>query len=124
MYRALVFLLLLSGSAWGHEFTPTYPELKQFHIVGLMRVRMYLFNSRKDISYYELGVFDENWNTLGFTPAKKILEVNYLEKKEIDIFIRAKDARRITYICSTSKIPRSQMTPSAVASRICSKVKQ
>lgn len=124
MYRYLIIFLLWSGSVWSHEFTPTYPEVKQSHMAGLMRIRMYLFNSRKDIHYYELSVFDEHWKPLGFSPREKILEVQYLEKKEIDISIRAKDAKRIKYICSTSKTPKSERTPSIITSRICSKVKK
>lgn len=118
-----LLLFLMSGSATAHEWTPTYPELEVSYVPNVLRVRMQLFNSREDVQYYELGVFDADMNPVAFAAAERIVQVKYLDRKSIDIFIREQDRDRTVYICSKSKLLKGEGTASLVASRICSKIK-
>jgi hypothetical protein len=84
---------------------------------------MELFNSRQDVQYYELGVFDADMNSVPFAATERIVQVKYLDRKSIDIYIREQDRSRVVYICSKSKLLKGEGTASLVASRICSKIK-
>lgn len=119
---SLAFLVSVN-SAYAHEMTPTYPELKPSFVEGIYGTSLVIFNRRKDINYYEISVFDNNWNPISFATSSKIIKINYLEKKYFDLYIRSKDLNRTKYICSTSKIQKNTITSATVASKICSKVK-
>ena len=70
--------VLTHGLVWGHEFTPTYPELETSYMPGVLKAEMHLFNSRKDINYYQVSVYDENWNPVKFATESKIIQMDYL----------------------------------------------
>ena len=122
-YLVLVILLLYGHSTSAHEFTPTYPDLKQSYMAGVLFSTMTLFNLRKDVTYYEIGVFDENWEKVPFAVQEKLLSVNYLEKVKVDVFIRSKDRKRAVYVCSKSKLLIEGTERTSLESRICSKFK-
>ena len=122
MYRTLI-LLLLSGSIEAHEFTPTYPILKQSYIKDVLYTTMTLFNARNDVNYYELGVFDENWEKVPFAVQQKVMNIKHLERKKIDVYIKKGDKSRVRYICSISKLLVTGEAKTSISSRICSKVK-
>jgi hypothetical protein len=84
---------------------------------------MLLFNTRKEIRYYSLNVFDQEWNPIRFASESKLIAMDYQERKYVDIYISKTDVKRAKYICSKSKILQSVRNPSIVASRICSKIK-
>jgi hypothetical protein len=119
MYRYLI-VLLLSWSAHAHEFTPTYPKLEHSYVPGILKVEMQLFNRREDVSYYQLSVLDEAKNPLVFGASNKIVQIPYLGKKTIEIFIRHADKDKAVYVCSKSKFPK--VKGSAISSKICSKI--
>lgn len=119
----ITILLALSASAWGHQFIPTYPELRPSYVPGIVTTRLELFNSRKDIEYYEVGVFDGNWNKVPFATDERIFKVSYLGKKYLDIYIRNSDIQKVVYICTTSKLLKVDTQRTVVSSKICSKVK-
>jgi len=124
MHRYLIILLFwISGYASAHEFTPTYPKLKQSYVEGILYTTMTLFNAREDVQYYEMGVFDEEWNKVPFSVVEPIMFIKHLERKKIEVYIREKDRDRALYICSTSKLIMSGGGKTAVRSRICSKIK-
>jgi len=123
MYRYLILLCGLSGYASAHEFTPTYPKLKQSYVEGVLYTTMTLFNARKDVAYYELGVFDENWGEVPFAVESKIMNIKHLEKKKIDVYIREKDKDQVVYICSKSKLLVQGGAKTSIESRVCSKLK-
>ena len=81
---------------------------------------MKLFNKRKEISYYEIQAFDKDWEPLpiGFS---NIIQVDYLETKEVPVYLAKNEAKRVLYICSKSKILKGQTT--ILSSKICSKIK-
>jgi len=90
---------------------------------GVLKADMELFNSRKDIEYYELSVFDAEWNAVPFAASERVFRLPYLERKSIPIYIRDSDKNRVVYICSQSKILKGVSQATVVSSKICSKVK-
>jgi len=123
MHRYLVLLLVMSGYASAHEFTPTYPKLKNSYVEGVLYTTMTLFNMRKDVEYYEFGVFNAEWEKVPFAMQNKVMRFKHLEKKKVDIYIREKDKEEVVYICSKSKLIVTGRAKTSVSSRICSKVK-
>ena len=123
MHRYLILLLVMSGYASAHEFTPTYPKLKNSYVEGVLYTTMTLFNMRKDVEYYEFGVFNAEWEKVPFAMQNKVMRFKHLEKKKVDIYIREKDKKEVVYICSKSKLIVTGRAKTSVSSRICSKVK-
>jgi hypothetical protein len=104
--------------------TPTYPELRPSYVDGLYSTKMKLFNRRDDVIYYEIDVFDSNWKQIPFASQNKLIKIGYLERTEFELFIRGDDFKRVEYICTTSKLLKSDTGKAAVMSRICSKIKR
>lgn len=113
----------LSGYASSHQFTPTYPKLEQSYVTGVLRARMELFNNREDVRFYELSVFDKDWNPVKFAVEERIINVEYLKRKTVDVYIRESDKDVAVYICSKSKLTPGNSQATIVSSRICSKIK-
>ena len=122
MRCSVILLLLISGSANAHQFTPTYPEIKGSYVANVYKADMKLFNKRKDISYYEIQAFDKDWKPLpiGFN---SIIEIDYLETKEVPVYLSKNAAKKVLYICYKSKILKGQVNKTVLSSRICSKIK-
>ena len=89
----------------------------------LYQAEMQLFNSRKEIEYYSVDVYDGSWNPIPFATEDRIRKVPYLGKATISVFIREQDKERVRYICSRSKILAGFKQSTAVDSKICSKIK-
>lgn len=121
--KHLLVLALFCGYASAHEFTPTYPEFEPASLTGVYKADMKLFNSRKDIEYYGISVYDKNWNPIPFASESKLIKLDYLGRKNLVIYVRNTDKDRVKYICSKSKILADIKETSVVASRICSKIK-
>jgi len=119
----ILILVLNGGYASAHQWTPTYPKLKPSHVPGVYTTKMELFNSRKDISYYSVGVFDKEWKKVKYVASPSILRVTHLDRRIVEIYIHKRDKKNAYYICSKSKILNTVKDPSIVASRICSKIK-
>lgn len=117
-----VVSLLMSTTANAHEWTPTYPKFSPSFLEGVVTTTMTLFNKRKDIEYYEVSVFDKDWKTIPFATNYKIVNVPYLGRKTIKIYLREIDCDRIEYICTSSKRVLEDSVSSGIDSRICSKV--
>jgi hypothetical protein len=81
-----------------------------------------MFNRREDVKYYQIEVYDEEWNPITFATTERILTLKYLERKGFEIYIKANDVDRVTYICTRSKILKGGES-SVIASNICSKIK-
>ena len=116
--------LMLALPAYGHEMVPTYPRLEVSHVDGLLKTTMKMFNKRADVEYYEIGVFDENFNPIPFVSAYNVFKLEYLGHVTFDIYIRASDKDRAVYVCSKSKIRKDSNTKTAISSKICSKFKE
>jgi hypothetical protein len=124
MFRyVIVLMMFLSGCANAHQFLPTYPKFDNSFVEGVVYTKMELFNKRKEIGFYELGVFDGDWNSIPFASENKIIRINYLETKSINVYLKKEDLKRAVYICTESKIIKENVQATSVASKICSKIK-
>lgn len=123
MAKWLIMFLLVSFPALAHEMTPTYPTLTPSHLDNVYKTTMEMFNKREEVEYYEIGVFDEEWNPIPFVTKYEILKIRYLGHVTFDVYIRKQDVSRATYICSISKLRKEDKTRTAIASKICSKFK-
>jgi hypothetical protein len=126
MRSVVILFLFFIGSVQAHEFTPAYPKLRQSFMAGVWTTDLKLFNKRPEITYYEFGVFNENWGPVRFATPHRIEKIPYLTTEIIEFYIKDEDVNEAIYICSTSKVVRSLnegLTPH-VSSRICSKIKR
>ena len=123
MYRPVILWLLLCGSVAAHDMTPTYPKWKMSFIPSAKMTTMQMFNKRKDVQWYEIGVFDKEWNLLPFVTRYKILRVKYLSRVKFDVYISNEYLDDAEYICSTSKLRGQDSFQPIVESRICSRFK-
>lgn len=106
-----------------HEWTPTYPKLEPSYVPGVLRAEMKLFNSRKDVNYYKVQVFDNDWKSVPFATESDIIKIKHLQRKLVTVYIRQQDKARVVYICSKSKLVDDFKQTTVVSSRICSKIK-
>lgn len=123
MKKLIIMFLLVSSPLFAHEMTPTYPKLSPSHLDNVYKTTMEMFNKRDDVEYYEIGVFDQEWNAIPFVTSYKILKIRYLGHVSFDVYIRKDDVSRATYICSVSKLRKDNSTTTKVTSKICSKFK-
>ena len=117
----IIISLILSNVANAHEMVPTYPKLEPSFMDGLHKTTMTMFNKRADVDYYEIGVFDSEWNTIPFVSNYTIFKIPHLSTVSFDIFVRDKDKDIAAYVCSQSKIKKGTRIRTAISSRICSK---
>ena len=122
-YFLIMILLVICEPVFAHEMSPTYLEFKPSYIDGVMQTTIELFNRREDVSYYEIQVFDKDWNNIPYASNAKIVNIKYLDKKSIDVFVRKSDIDKVLYVCTLSRFVKSDITKTNISSRICSKVK-
>lgn len=122
-YLALI-ATLCAGPTLAHEMTPTYPEFKSSYVEGISVAKLSIFNRRIDVDYYQVDVYDDKWNRLPFAAKSRLLRVNYLRIVDFEVYVKDEMVDRVGYICTISKIPVAKMDRTAVASRICSKIKK
>ena len=115
--------ILYASHVHGHEMTPTYFEIKPSYIDNVYSTSMQIFNRRADVKYYELQAFDEYWNKIPFASNSKILRIEYLKEKKVELYYRKKEKNKVFYVCSVSKILKGAVKYTAITSKICSKIK-
>jgi hypothetical protein len=120
VYRSII-LFLLSFSAFAHEMTPTYPSFVPSHVEGVFKAELEMFNKRRDVEFYEIGVFDENWEPVQFVSSYKVMRLKYLSHVKFDIYVSALDVSIAEYVCSVSKLRENSDKKPMIATRICSK---
>ena len=123
LHYVFVMVLLMSGYVHAHQFVPTYPKFELSFIEGVVSTKMELFNRRQEIEYYELGVYDAEWNLIPFASENKLIRINYLETKKINVYIKKQDLKRAVYICTESRIKKQEIQATTISSKICSKIK-
>lgn len=128
MYRPVILTILLcvffiSLNAASHDMTPTYPKWKMSFIPSAKMTSMEVFNKRSDVQWYQIGVFDKNWQPIPFVTRYKILRVKYLSRVKFDVYVNDNDSQRAEYICSTSKLRGNDDFKPIVESKICSRFK-
>ena len=120
--RLVVLFLLLSFSTSAHEMTPAYPEVKPSHVAGVVKVEMSLFNSREEIEWYQIELFDLNWTNIPFASSYRIINIGYKERKSFDVYIRKADMDEAVYLCTTSKVRKTNKSRTLISSKICSRL--
>jgi len=123
MYRPVILWLLLSSSVAAHDMTPTYPKWKMSFIPTAKVTSMQVFNARDDVEWYQIGVFDKEWQPIPFVTRYKILNIKYLQRVKFDIYVNEANTKLAEYICSTSKLRGNDSFQPIVESRICSRFK-
>lgn len=119
--RYLLLLLGLCGYANAHELTPTYPELKNSYVPGVLKATVNLWNGRADIKYFSVEVSDADWNDVQFITSERLIMVEYLQHRQIEIFLP--EDTTATYICTRSMILAGNAQKTMVSSKVCSKIK-
>lgn len=117
-------LLALSFQSISHEMVPTYPEWERGIYSGVLQTTVEIFNKRQDIEYYEIGVFDKDWQPVNFVADYKVIQLKYLSSASINIYISRENRDRAEYVCSRSKIRKDTDVRSVLSSRICSRFKR
>ena len=120
--RIITIGMLVTFGASAHEMTPAYPEVKPSHVKNVVKVEMSFFNSREEIRYYQIDLFDLNWMNIPFSTTYRIMQVEYKEHKSFDVYIRKKDMPEAVYLCTTSKVRRTNQSSTLISSRICSRL--
>jgi hypothetical protein len=120
----IAILMAACMEAAAHEMTPTYPKLEPSHLDGVVKTTMKMFNKREDVEYYEIGVFDSDFNPVPFVTSYNIIKIKYLGHVTFDVYIRKGDMDKAHYICSRSKLRKDESIRTAVSSLICSKIKK
>lgn len=126
MYSKIKYVIaaaLISTSAAAHELTPTYFDFRPSFVNNVLVTTLKMWNRRNDVLYYEISVFDKDLNKVPFATSDKIIKIEYLEHKTIDVFIREKDKDTVTFICTTSKQLKEDVKSTGIQSMICSKIK-
>ena len=123
MYRSVILWVLLCSSVAAHDMTPTYPKWKMSFIPSAKMTTMQVFNKRSDVQWYQIGVFDKDWQPIPFVTRYKIINIKYLHRVRFDVYVNDKNAKVVEYICSTSKLRGNDDFKPIVESRICSRFK-
>ena len=117
----IVGMLVTAQSLGAHEMTPTYPKFAPSYVGGLASTQLTVFNARKDVDFYQVGVFDPQWEPVPFASSDKILHVPFAERTTFDVFIRDEDIKRAIYICTLSKLRSDVPSNAIISSKICSR---
>jgi hypothetical protein len=123
MYRSVILWALLSSIVAAHDMTPTYPKWKMSFIPTAKMTTMQIFNKREDVQWYQIGVFNKDWEPIPFVTRYKIVNVKHLQRVRFDVYISNKNVQESKYICSTSKLRGNDNFKPIVESRICSRFK-
>lgn len=123
MYRSVILWVLLCSSVAAHDMTPTYPKWKMSFIPSAKMTTMQVFNKRSDVQWYQIGVFDKEWQPIPFVSRYKIINIKYLKRVEFDVYVNEENAKLAEYICTTSKLRGNDDFKPIVESKICSRFK-
>jgi hypothetical protein len=88
-------------------------------MTGISVTTMNIFNKRKDVSYYEIGVFTSKWEPVAFVSQYRIIPMKYLDTLSFDVYVSNTALSSVEYICSVSQLKIG----TTVSSKICSRVK-
>jgi hypothetical protein len=122
-FGIFVLAMGLASSVNAHELVPTYPEMTPSFMSGVSVTTLQLFNRRDDVRFYVIDVYTEDWAPVDFATRDQVLEVNYLEKRTFDVYIRDGDVEAASYICTTSKLLSDDVKSTGLSSRICSRLR-
>ena len=118
-----LLLTVLASTSFAHEMVPTYPRWEPSQFGDVLKSTVEIFNKRADVEYYEIAIFDRDWNPVPFVTSYKVIQLQYLGTASIDVYIKKADRSRAEYVCSRSKLRKESETRTAVSSTICSRFK-
>jgi len=104
---------------YSHEMTPTYPTFSKSFMDGISVATLNIFNKRMDVSYYEIGVFTDEWEPVPFVSQYTVIPMKYLDTVSFDVYVTNRSLDSVEYICSVSQVQYG----ATVTSKICSRVK-
>ena len=84
---------------------------------------MQIFNKRADVQWYQIDIFDSEWQPVPFVTRYKIVNVKHLKRVRFDVYISDNNLKEAEYICSTSKLRGNDNFKPIVESKICSRFK-
>ncbi|MEK9896074.1 MAG: hypothetical protein VW518_06570 [Burkholderiaceae bacterium] len=116
-----VGFLFAATSVSAHELTPTYPKLLPSIVDGLLSAKLNMFNARKDVDYFEIGVFTEDMVPIPFATVNQIIKVPMGTSYTFEIFIRNRDKDAAVYVCTISKLRSDKAQNAIISSKVCSK---
>tara|TARA_R100000541_G_scaffold10601_3_gene18551 strand:+ start:214 stop:606 length:393 start_codon:yes stop_codon:yes gene_type:complete len=123
LITAVIFLSLASAVI-AHEQTPAYPKMKYSTVKNIVKYELSLFNQREEIKYFQIALYDQNFEGLPFSAKYRIMKVDYQTRKNFDVYIRKQDLGRAMYICTISKVAKGIRSKPFVQSMVCSKIKE
>ena len=121
-----LLLLLVCVEVTAHQWTPTYPKFRVSYVSGVHTTDMKLYNTREDVDYYQIQVFDGYFNPIKFAIAggqTDVINVPFRKTTSVSVYVPSSESSRVVYVCSRSMILKEEETASLLSSRICSKVK-
>lgn len=124
LVRIVAAALLISTSAAAHELTPTYFKFKPSFVEGVLTTQMSMWNRRADAEYYEVMVLDRMWKKIPFATSERLFRLSHLSKRNIDIYIKAADLKRVELICTASKQLKTDVDSTGIRSMICSRIER
>ena len=95
--------------------TPTYPTFSKSFMTGISVTTLNIFNKRKDVSYYEIGVFTKEWKPIPFVSEYTVIPMKYLDTVSFDVYVSNLSLNSVEYICSVSHLKEGN----TVSSNIC-----
>ena len=114
-------LVFISTAVMAHEMTPTYFKATPSVYADVYETQLTLLNRREEQLYYEISVFDEDFNPVPFAAKSRLLKIPTYKREEFTLYFRNFDLSRVVYVCTESKTPKGQLQTTGVTSRICSK---
>ena len=90
---------------------------------GVWKTTIEMFNKREDVEWYEIGVFNKNFEPIQFVSQYKLFNMPYLSHIKFDVYVSAPDVAAAEYICSKSKLRELREQATMLSSRICSRFK-
>ena len=115
----LLAMLTFGRAVIAHEMTPTYPTFTDSFMTGISVTTLNIFNKRKDVSYYEIGVFTDQWEPIPFVSQYTVIPMEYLDTVSFDVYVSNLSLGSVEFICSVSQMQAG----STVSSKICSRIK-
>ena len=117
---------MLCGNVYAHQWTPTYIYFTPSHVSGIYSTKMKLYNARADVDYYQVQVFDGQFNPIKFAVTggeNDVIHVRHKSYKYVEVYVPSYEVSRVVYVCTRTMILKKFETASLVSSRVCSKVK-
>lgn len=115
---------LFAGVLKAHEMTPTYFKFRHSASKQIYQTSLSLFNRREDQQFYQVSVYDKDFNHIPFASKTRLIKLKVHTKQKFTVFIKKEDLDDVVYICTESKTPKGQLESTGITSRICSKRKE